>query len=37
MTGTVVRLLLVEDDPMIGESIEDGLRGAKCADRKNAS
>nr|WP_154374859.1 response regulator transcription factor [Duganella guangzhouensis] len=26
-----VRLLLVEDDPMIGESIEDGLRGERYA------
>jgi DNA-binding response OmpR family regulator len=27
----MVRLLLVEDDPMIGESIEDGLRGESYA------
>jgi len=31
MTGIAVRLLLVEDDPMIGESIEDGLRGENYA------
>nr|WP_207393435.1 response regulator transcription factor [Duganella aceris] len=31
MTGITVRLLLVEDDPMIGESIEDGLRGENYA------
>jgi two-component system OmpR family response regulator/two-component system response regulator QseB len=31
MTGIQVRLLLVEDDPMIGESIEDGLRGENYA------
>jgi two-component system response regulator QseB len=31
MKGTQVRLLLVEDDPMIGESIEDGLRGERYA------
>jgi two-component system OmpR family response regulator/two-component system response regulator QseB len=31
MTGAQVRLLLVEDDPMIGESIEDGLRGENYA------
>jgi two-component system response regulator QseB len=31
MTGIKVRLLLVEDDPMIGESIVDGLRGENYA------
>jgi two-component system OmpR family response regulator/two-component system response regulator QseB len=31
ITGNKVRLLLVEDDPMIGESIDDGLRGENYA------
>jgi two-component system response regulator QseB len=31
ITGNKVRLLLVEDDPMIGESIVDGLRGENYA------
>ena len=26
-----MRLLLVEDDPMIGESLEEGLRGERYA------